>query len=117
MTEDIYVTIGSHIREARLKARMTQEQLGEKADIHYSFLGYIERGSKKASVRPLKKIADALEIHISNLFRSIEIKPRKKGYSTTGKLDFLLRDRSKKDQEEIFQLLRIILRRMDRSRK
>ena len=51
MTEDIYITIGRRIREERLNADLTQEQLGEKADIHYSFLGYIERGTKKASVR------------------------------------------------------------------
>ena len=35
--------IGARIREARLKKKLTQEQLAEKADIGFYYIGEIER--------------------------------------------------------------------------
>ena len=41
---------------------MTQEQLAEQAGISLSFLGHIERGTRKASLDTLVGIANALKI-------------------------------------------------------
>ena len=110
MEEDIYTILGNQIRKARLDAGMTQEQLGEEADIHNSFLGYIERGRKQASVRTLKKIADALSTDIRNFFYPVRVEQKKKDYSVTNKIDSLLRDKTKSTKDETYRLVRMFLK-------
>lgn len=54
--------LGQNVRAQRLRKNLTQEQLGEFADIHYTFVGHIERGSKLPSLVVLDRIAQALEV-------------------------------------------------------
>lgn len=54
-------SLGSTIREARKKRGFTQEDLSEKAGIHYTFLGHIERGTKVPSLSTLLKLSSALD--------------------------------------------------------
>ena len=117
MTEDIYTILGRNIKHERLKSGFTQEELGELADIHYSFLGYIERGNKKASLKTIQKIANALNLPINKLFKSVELKPRKIRQSLNDQLEPLLRDRPRPDQEFIIQLVKTVVRKMDRREK
>jgi transcriptional regulator with XRE-family HTH domain len=59
--------LGETIRKCRKHAKVTQEQLAEKANLHPVYLGKIERGEKWISVHALLRIADALEIRLSDL--------------------------------------------------
>ena len=65
---DVYRKLGSRIREIRKKLGMTQEKLAFKAKMSPSFLSHIERGTKKASLDTVKRIADGLGVPIQNLF-------------------------------------------------
>ena len=56
-----YKLIGNRIRRRRKYMKYTQEQLAGKIDISVSFLGHIERGTRKMSVDTLSKVAEALE--------------------------------------------------------
>jgi transcriptional regulator with XRE-family HTH domain len=47
----------------------TQQELGNKADINYKFIGEIERGKQNPSFNILLKIVKALEIEMPELFR------------------------------------------------
>ncbi len=58
--DEFYVEIGRRIRRLRKRQRWTQAELAERADISTSFLGHIERGSRKLSVETLNRIALAL---------------------------------------------------------
>ena len=58
----MYVAIGKRIRRLRKKQGFTQEKLAEAAEISLSFLGHIERGTRKASVDTLVKLCNALSI-------------------------------------------------------
>ena len=58
----IYKDFGKRVRQQRRLARLTQEKLAEKSDISLSFLGHIERGSRKASLDTVVKIANALGV-------------------------------------------------------
>ena len=62
-------TLGKRIREARLKKKMTQDQLSEKADISLYYLGEVERGTKTPSLKVLIAIADTLGVSIDSLLR------------------------------------------------
>ncbi len=59
--------IGAKIRSLRRQLGLTQEQLGERASIHYSYVGQVERGDKMPSLRTLKKIASALNTDLRYL--------------------------------------------------
>ena len=58
--DSLYTSIGRRIRRVRKRRRWTQAELAERADISTSFLGHIERGSRKLSVETLNRIALAL---------------------------------------------------------
>ena len=58
----LYQGLGKRIRQQRKLLRMTQEQLAERAGISLSFLGHIERGTRKASLDTLVRICNALQV-------------------------------------------------------
>lgn len=55
-----YEALGRQIRKHRRDRGMTQDALAKKAGISASFLGHIERGSRKASLETLVAIANIL---------------------------------------------------------
>ncbi|MHB1042870.1 MAG: helix-turn-helix domain-containing protein [Eubacteriales bacterium] len=59
--------IGRRIKEARHKLSLTQEELGDRARLHYSYIGQVERGNKVPSLKTLKKIAAALNVRLEVL--------------------------------------------------
>lgn len=61
-------TLGERIRLLRKQTYMSQEQLALKAEMAPSFVGEIERGTKKPSIDSIEKLANALEISVSELF-------------------------------------------------
>ena len=66
--KNVYAVIGRRTRQERNRMGLTQEELAEKARIHPSFLGQIDRGTKKASLVTIQRIADALGIAEEQLF-------------------------------------------------
>ena len=57
-----------HLRIERAGARLTQEDLSERAHISVSFLSMIERGERSPHLETLAAIADALEVRMADLF-------------------------------------------------
>ncbi len=64
--------VGERIRALRKERGWSQEELGEKADLHHTYVGAIERGEKNASIDTLDKIADALSVVIVDLFALVQ---------------------------------------------
>ena len=54
--------IGIRIREARIKKKMTRNQLSEAIDKTYQFMGSIETGKKSLSLATLCSIASVLNV-------------------------------------------------------
>lgn len=65
--KDMLNRLGSRIRELRVKADLTQEQLAERADLHPTYLGGIERGERNLSLKNLDKLAGALQVPLKSL--------------------------------------------------
>ena len=63
----LYILVGKRVRQLRLQKKLTQEQLAERADISTSFLGHIERGSRKLSLDSFCRIARALDCTANDL--------------------------------------------------
>lgn len=66
---DILVKFGEKVKEQRRLQGLSQEQLAEKAGVHRTYVGMIERGEKNITLTNIKKFADALEISISELMK------------------------------------------------
>lgn len=57
-----YVSLGRRIRQKRIALHWTQSQLAQAVGLSVSFLGHIERGSRKASLETIVDICNALDI-------------------------------------------------------
>ena len=56
-----YVQLGKRVRIRRQVLELTQEGLAEKIGVSTSFIGHIERGSRKISVETLYALCKALD--------------------------------------------------------
>jgi transcriptional regulator with XRE-family HTH domain len=57
------------LRHYRKKAKLTQEGLGELADLNPKYIGEVERMEKTISVDALARIAAALKVRLRDLLR------------------------------------------------
>ncbi|APO44093.1 transcriptional regulator [Paenibacillus xylanexedens] len=65
---EILNLVGARIKVLRKEKGLSQEALGEKGGFHFTYIGQVERGEKNVSLVNLAKIAEALEVNISQLF-------------------------------------------------
>lgn len=66
--EDIKSLLGKRIRDLRKQRGLSQEGLGWKAELHFTYIGAVERGERNCSIITLEKIAKGLEINIKDFF-------------------------------------------------
>lgn len=69
---DIIKQFGQIIRDLRKEKGLTQEELGELADLHFSYIGGIERGERNISLLNIYKLCNALEISMAEVFQKID---------------------------------------------
>ena len=62
-----YKTIGRNIRQARVRAGLTQEQTAELLKISQLHFGRLERGERPASLEQIARIAQVLEVSTASL--------------------------------------------------
>lgn len=65
---DIKKDFGKHLRKLRLDRGLTQEQLADKAGMHFTYIGQIERGIRNPSLVNLQKLSKALGVNSKELF-------------------------------------------------
>lgn len=66
-TGKIHIKIGLKIKLERTKRKLSQEKLGELAELSKTHVGDIERGTTVPSIETLNKIAMALKIELVEL--------------------------------------------------
>ena len=62
-----YKDFGERVRRKRQQKGWTQEMLAKELGISTSFVGHIERGSRKASLETLVQIANVLDVSMDYL--------------------------------------------------
>lgn len=67
--QEILVKFGTAIRKARIKAGLSQEKLAERANLHRTYIGMIERAEKNITLINIEKICKALDLSISQVFK------------------------------------------------
>ena len=68
MSEDIAILLGRRIKELRKKTGISQEKFALRIDMDRTYFASVESGKRNISVRNIKKIADGLEVSVSELF-------------------------------------------------
>lgn len=61
--------IGQRIKEIRKQRGLTQEQLADRTDMQYTYIGGIERGERNISLLTFEKICNGLEVTPTFLFQ------------------------------------------------
>lgn len=67
-TGTILDVFAKNVQKHRKALGLSQEQLAEKAGLHRTYIGMIERSEKNITLRNIEKIAKALNINIQDLF-------------------------------------------------
>ena len=65
--ESVYYAIGENIRMARLKQRLSQQDVGDRIGLTHTVVSRIERGVSRADLDCLVKIADAVGLELIDL--------------------------------------------------
>lgn len=71
MNTEILKKLGDRIRMARDMQKITQEELAERAGLHRTYIGMIERGEKNITILSLEKVSKALGLSLSNLINGL----------------------------------------------
>jgi len=70
MKKQILLDFGRRVKEERLRLGLSQEELAERAGVHRTYIGMIERAEKNITLTNIEKISLALEVEISGLFEA-----------------------------------------------
>lgn len=67
----ITAQIGTRIRELRMQTGLSQEKFAQKIGMDRTYFASVELGKRNISIVNIEKIANGLNISISELFRNI----------------------------------------------
>ena len=105
--QEITRRIGQKIRAERKKAGLTQEELAERADVHYTFIGAAERGETNLTIKTLIRVAEALETPIEFFLKSAESESKPRITEKDAELAQLVKLLRKHDARRIRKIRRI----------
>ena len=78
-----YVDLGKRVRKQRQLIGLTQQELAERIGVSTSFVGHVERGTRKASLETLVALSNALGVGVDYLLAgSLEGSPDEENPST-----------------------------------
>lgn len=66
---DIRGAFGQRVRELRKGLGISQEELADRAGLHYTYIGGIERGERNLGVVNVERVALALGVSLAELFQ------------------------------------------------
>ena len=69
---EVAIAFGKVIRELRVKAGLTQEQLGFEADLRRTFISILELGQQQPTLTTILKLAAALGTTAATIVSDVE---------------------------------------------
>ena len=95
--------IGQRLRQARRRQSLSQEKTAERAGLHPTYIGQLERGEKNATIESISKIAGALGVSLSRLFENISIEQQEN--NLPARCYALLQEQPVNDQKALADIL------------
>ena len=105
---EITTIVGQRLRLRRQELGYSQELTSEKAGLHPTYIGQVERGEKNATIESIEKICIALDLPLEDLFNKII--PSNSKYNTAQKCYDLILNQPLEDQENLYFLLESIIK-------
>ena len=68
MKKKILLKFGEKVKDERIKQNLSQEKLAEKAGVHRTYIGMIERAEKNITLENIEKVVKALGLKLSDFF-------------------------------------------------
>jgi transcriptional regulator with XRE-family HTH domain len=68
---DITTRFGNRVRQLRQRAGLSQEEFAARCDLDRTYISGIERGKRNVALRNIEAIANALNVTISQLTKSL----------------------------------------------
>lgn len=72
MDNDPLTEFGNKVRAIRQKQKMSQEELAEKARVHRTYIGMVERAEKNITLKNMVKIANALNTPLNKFITDVK---------------------------------------------
>lgn len=72
MKKEILARFGEKVRIERMKLGISQEELGERAGVHRTYIGMIERAEKNITLKNIEKVCKALNISLVKFFEDFD---------------------------------------------
>jgi transcriptional regulator with XRE-family HTH domain len=72
MDDELKLAFGEAVRKFRTARGLSQEKLAERANIHRTYIGDVERGLRNIALVNMHRIAAALEVSLSTLIGEME---------------------------------------------
>ena len=69
MENEILKNFGSKVRHYRELLGLSQEKFAEKANVHRTYIGTVERGETNITLVNVYKLAKALEVDVTQLIK------------------------------------------------
>lgn len=105
---EIATIVGQRLRLRRQELGYSQELTSEKAGLHPTYIGQVERGEKNATIESIEKICIALDFPMEDLFNKIITTNSK--CRTAQKCYDLIISQPMADQENLYILLEDIIK-------
>jgi transcriptional regulator with XRE-family HTH domain len=62
---------GSRVRALREARDWSQERMGEASDLHWTYIGQLERGERNLTLLSVYKVAHGFKIKVAELFKGL----------------------------------------------
>ena len=69
--QEVHKKLGKRVAELRRKRGFSQEEFAHECTFNRSYMGAVERGEKNISLAMTNKIAKALKMSLSELFKGV----------------------------------------------
>ncbi len=104
MMSEIVKLVGKRVYYYRKARGLTQAKLAEKAGLHNTYIGQVERGEKNATLDTIWRISRALKVPVTSLFELIE-EEYAKPESIPVKCYSLLSEADPEDQPKLLRVM------------
>lgn len=72
MQKDLLYAFGQAVRKIRLAKDISQEKFADMCDLHRTYISDVELGKRNVSLENIRRMANALDMNISELFQEVE---------------------------------------------
>lgn len=67
----LQIAFGKLVRSKRLEKKLSQEELADLADLHFTYVSSVERGERNISIGNIARLAAALGCQLKDLMPTI----------------------------------------------